>query len=368
MLFSEMLHTRRCVWYFIVRIDTIAGHIRYHYVSNSGVSIRSTPVFVLAGWPAQLLVLVFAINVSCKHKFLFPSSSSQGQVICVDQASAKRPKTQNKRQKQQGGCARNMLSQHGRLWDLHAIHLSNCIRANSDCCGIGTANFPEKQSFPTEVSVAVSRRVVRVLRADDCCSTQQQQQNNNNRNSKKNILPPKTPDGRSHVPHVPHPVLCAALAAGRVCRSVCSLTAHMCGERGIHLWASERVSNKKQHKEAFDIKPLRVSLFFITGTKTRTRLDSHALVSSLGETRWWMLSSSDSLTEEEQRHDIESKVMPGWKENKRPPEGGVVIPQSVKSRLWSGIKNTRTEQTNARQLGLKTKVSYERFHCFKHSL
>lgn len=74
--------------------------------------------------------------------------------------SAKRPKTQNKWQKQQGGCARNTLSQRGRLWDLHAIHLSNCIRANSDCCGIGTANFPEKQSFPTEVSVVVSRRVV----------------------------------------------------------------------------------------------------------------------------------------------------------------------------------------------------------------
>lgn len=89
MLFSEMLHTRRCVWYFIVRIDTIAGHIRYHYVSNSGVSIRSTPAFVLAGWPAQLLVLVFAINVSCKHKFLFPSSSSQGQVICVQQNAQK---------------------------------------------------------------------------------------------------------------------------------------------------------------------------------------------------------------------------------------------------------------------------------------
>lgn len=46
-----------------------------------------------------------------------------------------------------------------------------------------------------------------------------------------------------------------------------------------------------------------------------------------------MLSFSDSLTEEERRHDIESKVMPGGRENKRPPEGGVVIPQNVKSRL-----------------------------------
>lgn len=46
-----------------------------------------------------------------------------------------------------------------------------------------------------------------------------------------------------------------------------------------------RVSNKKHHKEAFDTKPLRVSLFFITGTKIRTRRDSHVLVSSLRETR-----------------------------------------------------------------------------------
>lgn len=45
------------------------------------------------------------------------------------------------------------------------------------------------------------------------------------------------------------------------------------------------MSNKKQHKEAFDTKPLRVSLFFITATKIRTRRDSHALVSCLGETR-----------------------------------------------------------------------------------
>lgn len=66
---------------------------RTHQISlrilYSGVSIRSTPAFVLAGWPAQLLVLVFAINVSCKHKFLFPSSSSQGQVICVQQNAQK---------------------------------------------------------------------------------------------------------------------------------------------------------------------------------------------------------------------------------------------------------------------------------------
>lgn len=222
-----------------MRIDTIAGHIRYHYVSNAGVSIRSTPVFVLAGWPAQLLVLVFAINVSCKHKFLFPSSSSQGQVICVDQAPAKRPKTLNKWQKQQGGCARNTLSQRGRLWDLHAIHLSNCIRANSDCCGIGAANFPKKQSFPTEVSVAVSRRVVGVLRADDCCSTQQQQQNNNNnRNSKKTSSHRRLQMG-DHTFHMFHTLFYVqtrpAARAGRVCRSVRSLTAHMCGERGIRL-------------------------------------------------------------------------------------------------------------------------------------
>lgn len=121
------------------------GHIRYHYISDSWGSICLTAVFVLAGWPVQLLVVV--IDASRKHQFLFPSPSSQGEVIGVDQASAKRPKTQNKWQEQQGGCAGNTLSQHGRLWDLHAIHLSNCIRANSDCCRIGTANFAGNRNF-----------------------------------------------------------------------------------------------------------------------------------------------------------------------------------------------------------------------------
>lgn len=144
MLFAEMLHKSLClILYRENRYDT--GHVRYHYISNSRVSIGLTPASVLAGWPVQLLV--FVIDVSCKHEFLFPSSSSPGLVIGVDRASAKRPKTQNKWQKQQGGCAGNTLSQHGRLWDLHAIHLSNCIRANSDCCRIGTANFAGNRNF-----------------------------------------------------------------------------------------------------------------------------------------------------------------------------------------------------------------------------
>lgn len=252
-------------------------------------------------WPSLSLrlVLVCVAKASCKHNFLFPSSSSQGQVMHVDQPSAKRlQKTQNKWPKQQGGCAGNALTQPGRLWDLHAIHLSNCIRANSDCCGIGTASVPrEPEPSPPEVSVAVSRRVVRVLQVGGgeggggrgcCCSTQQQQQ----QQQQPQKHPPTeasrwTITRSTHVPHVPHPVLCAASTAaraGRACRSLPSLTVHMCCKRAKRLRASThmRAIRDSDSREAFDTKPPRVSLFFITGTEIGTRRDSHALVSSLG--------------------------------------------------------------------------------------
>lgn len=156
---------------------------------------------------------------------------------------------------QQGGRARNMLSQHGRLRDLHAIHLSNCIRANSDCCGIGTANFPENPSFPTEASVAVSRRVVRVLRAEDCCSTEQRQQHN----SKKKTSSHRSLQMGDHTFHMFHTLL----YVGWTSLPLTSL-AH-CARVGRAC-----ASNKMQHMEPFDPKPLRASLFFMTGTKTRT--------------------------------------------------------------------------------------------------
>lgn len=76
----------------------------------------------------------------------------------------------------------------------------------------------------------------------------------------------------------PHP----AVKAGQGYRTVLSLTVHMCGERvSERVWAARK---KEKRKEAPDTKPPPASLFFITGTEIRTRRDSHALVSSLGET------------------------------------------------------------------------------------
>lgn len=160
-------------------------------------------------------------------------------MIGVDQASAKRPETQNKWQKQQGGCAGNPLSQHGRLWDLHAIHLSNCIRANSDCCRIGTANFAGNRNFSGgSVSCGFTPGgqsfASRGLPQYAATTTKQQ---------RPQIVPPKPPDGRSHVLHVPHPVLYASSSS---CESWTRLPHSPLAHRARVASEQVRVSSKEK--------------------------------------------------------------------------------------------------------------------------
>lgn len=92
--------------------------------------------------------------------------------------------------------------------------------------GTGTFSSDVSVAFFTPGGQSLARGRPAAVRSS---SSGNNNKNNNNHDSKrrKKIAPAKAPDGRSHVPHVPHPVLCAASSR----RALLSITVHVCDER-----------------------------------------------------------------------------------------------------------------------------------------
>lgn len=124
----------------------------------------------------------------------------------------------------------NTLSQHGRLWDLHAIHLSNCIRASGDCCRIGTANFSRRPELFFRRKRRFSRRVGSVFAGGAAAIKT---------TSTATGLKKKKKRSRWAISRVPHPVLCAPSSScerEQGCRALLSLKGRKTKKNWTRRW------------------------------------------------------------------------------------------------------------------------------------
>lgn len=162
------------------RHDTI--HVGYHHVPNSPVSKGLAAVYGRASSSS--------LTCSCKHiSSSFAPPPGEGDWCgWGDSFNAQKLKINGR------SSSGNTLSQHGRLWDLHAIHLSNCIRASGDCCRIGTANFSRRPELFFRRKRRFSRRVGSVF-AGGAAAIKTTSTATGLKKKKKD------PDGRFHVFH-----------------------------------------------------------------------------------------------------------------------------------------------------------------------